>query len=111
MDTHILDIFSKYNDNTKYICFLNVITFLLIILVISPINVGFFTKLLLNLIILYLLIYSIKTNYNATKNLYNINNIFSNPSLASIRNNMCISFFYTFLMTLLAFYVFFNIFF
>lgn len=111
MNREILDIFSKYNDNTKYICFLNVIAFLLIIIVTSPLNIGFFTKLLLNLTIISLLIYSITTNYNATKKLFNINNIFSNPYLASIRNNMCISFFYTFLMSLLVFYVFINIFF
>ncbi len=111
MENKILDIFSKYNDNTKNICFLNSIAFLLILIVISPLNIGFFTKLFLNIIILYLLFYCIKTNYFATINLYNINDIFSNPSLASIRNNMCISFIYTFLMSLLAFYFLINIFF
>ena len=111
MNSNILKIFSTYNDNTKHICTINIVSFISILIVISPLNIHFLIKLLIKLLIITLLLYSVKINYHATKNLFNIDNIFSNSSLASIRNNMCISFFYTFLIFILAIYVFINIFF
>ena len=110
MEEKILKIFTLYNDNTKHVCTINIISFILILLIISPLNVGFFSKLIIKIIVVALLLYTANINYQATKNLFNIDNIFSNQSLASIRNNMCVSFLYTFLMIILAIYVFINIF-
>ncbi len=109
MNLEYHNLLSDYNSNTKHICLLNVIAFILIIIVVSPLNINIFLKIFIRLIIIAILSYSIFTNYSSLKNFLNID-LFSNDSLGPIKNNIYLNLVFLFLMIILVFYVFLGIF-
>jgi hypothetical protein len=97
----------NYFDNTKFICITITISLLLIIFsIIMPLNIYKPLLIIIKLFIIYILMIALYKNTIETNNLINnIDDIFKDPSLSSIKNNMIISYILSFVIFVLVLYI------
>lgn len=97
----------NYFDNTKFICISISLSLLLIIFsIIIPLNIYKPLLIIIKFIILYILAYSIYKNTIETNNLVNnIDDIFKNPQLSSIKNTMIMSYILSFVILILFYFI------
>jgi len=96
-----------FSDNTKYVCTLTILgLFLIIILIISPLNIIGWILNMGKLVIILLLGYALYYNFNETHSfLKSVEGIFDNPELIGIRNNMLLSHIFSLFILILIIYV------
>lgn len=99
MNNHL----KKYLDNSKFICISLIFSLLLIIFsIVIPLNIYKPLLIIMKLFILYILIITLYKNTIETNNLVNnIDNIFKDPRLLSIKNNMIMSYILSFVIFIL----------
>jgi len=97
----------NYFDNTKFICISISLSLLLIIFsIIIPLNIYKPLLIIIKFIILYILAYSIYKNTIETNNLVNnIDDIFKNPQLSSIKHTMIMSYILSFVIVILFYFI------
>lgn len=97
----------NYFDNTKFICITITISLLVIIFsIITPLNIYKPLLIIIKLFILYILGVAIYKNTLETNNLVNnIDDIFKDPTLSSIKNNMIMSYILSFVIFVLFYYI------
>ena len=99
-------IYQEFCDNTKNTFYLNIVSILLIFLfILSPIKITGFIGLLLKLIIISILSYSLYITINSSNSLLDIDNIFTNPNLATVRNNYILNLVFSTVVGILIFYI------
>ena len=100
-------IYQEFCDNTKNTFYLNIVSILLIFLfILTPfIPLSGFIELLLKLIIISILSYSLYITINSSNSLLDIDNIFTNPNLATVRNNYILNLVYSIVVGILIFYI------
>ena len=85
-------IYQGFCDNTKTTFYLNASAIMLIfIFLLGPMQTYGFTNILIRLVIILILSYSLYMNIMSSKSLLDIENIFTNSSLAIVRNNFLLN--------------------
>jgi len=97
----------NYFDNTKFICVTITISLLLILFsIIIPINIYKPLLILIKLLVIYILSVALYKNTIETNTLVNnIDDVFKDPRLSSIKNNMILSYVLSFVIFILLFYI------
>ena len=81
-------IYHDFCDNTKTTFYLNLSAILLIfVFVLGPFNTNWFTQVVCRVLIVAILSYSLYITLYSSNTLLEIENMFTNPNLAIIRNN------------------------
>ena len=96
-----------FSDNTKYVCILTILgLFLIITLIISPLNIIGWRLNVGKIVIILLLGYALYYNFSETHNfLKSVEGIFDNPEFAGIRNNMLLSHLFSLFILILIMYI------
>jgi hypothetical protein len=88
MNTASNKIYQTFSEKTKSICFLNSVSIILILVFfIGPFKLTGYKHTLLKMLIIIILGFSLYINYNSSNDLLDIQNIFTNPSLANVKYN------------------------
>lgn len=92
-------IYHNFCDNTKTTFYLNLSAILLIfVFVLGPFNTNWFTQLLCRLLIVSILSYSLYITVYSSNTLLEIENMFTNPDLATIRSNYALNMIFSVVM-------------
>lgn len=85
-------IYQGFCNNTKTTFYLNASAILLIfIFLLGPVETSGFTNFMIRMVVLFILSYSLYVNIISSKSLFTIENIFTNSSLAIVRNNFLLN--------------------
>ena len=104
-------IYNEFSEGAKNTFYLNIISIVLIFFfLLGPMKITGITGGLIRLIIILLLSYSLYITINSSNSLLNIENIFVNPNLASVRTNYLLNLILCVSIGLLIMYIFYGIF-
>lgn len=85
-------VYQTFCDNTKLTFYVNAFAILIIfICIIGPIQLSSFTNISIRFLLVALLSYSLYINIISSQSLWNIDNIFTNSNLATVRNNFLLN--------------------
>ena len=111
-------IYQAFCNNTKSTFYINAVAILLVFLFIivpsqsndlpSSYNTSTFTSILARLLIIGLLSYSLYTNIVSSNSLLDIDNLFTSPSLAIVRNNFLLNSIFSLLILSFIVYIFYD---
>ena len=106
------DGFLAFSQNTKYVCHILMVgLFLTFIILVAPINLGKGVSIIGRIIIIFIFIFVLMKNFNATHHyLKNTEGIFDKPNLSGVRNNMLLSHLLSLFIAILVLYIFITIF-
>lgn len=111
MDSSYQQIYQGFCDNTKTTFYLNASAILLIfVFLFGPLQTDRFANILVRVLIIYILSYSIYINIISSKSLLDVENIFTNSSLAIVRNNFLLNSTFSLVILGLVVYLFVDIF-
>ena len=104
-------IYNDFSEGAKNTFYLNIISIVLIFFfLLGPMKTTGITGGLIRLIIMIILSYSLYITINSSNSLLNIENIFVNPNLASVRTNYILNIILCVSIGLLIMYFFYGIF-
>lgn len=95
----------QFSENTKQVSFLTAISlFIILFIYFMPFN-NFFIQIICRLIVIILLIFAFIINIKSSNYiLKNVPNLYTNPKVSDIRNNVLLSYIFTMSLGMLIFY-------